>query len=112
MSEPSPRLRIELLYFDGCPSYKKAWSDLLDVLAETALDAHVTVRPIRVDTLEKAEALQFAGSPTIKIEGRDLEGYTGPGLMACRVYQENRNRGWPSKTLLKQELEAAQVGPG
>jgi hypothetical protein len=47
--------------------------------------------------------------PTIKVNGDDLEGYSGPGVMACRVYQENRNRGWPSKTILKQQLEAADL---
>ena len=107
MSEPTSCIRIALLFFEGCPSYKHTWNDLLDVITERNLD--VTVRPINVDSAEKADALNFAGSPTIKVNGQDLEGYSGPGVMACRVYQENENQGWPSKSLMEQKLEAAAV---
>ena len=107
MSEPTTCIRIELLFFDGCPSYRRVWGDLLDVITETDLDA--TVRPVNIDSAEKADALHFAGSPTIKVNGHDLEGYGGPGVMACRVYQENHNQGWPSKALLKRKLEAAAM---
>lgn len=100
-------IQIDLLYFDGCPSYKNAWSDLLDIVVEHHLD--VNVRPVNIDSLEKADALNFAGSPSLKINGVDLEHYQGEGVMACRVYQENENKGWPSKTLIeKRLLEAAQ----
>jgi len=103
MSSP---IQIDLLYFEGCPSYKNAWSDLLDVVVEQNLN--VSVRPINVDNLDKANDLKFAGSPSIKINGVDLEEYEGQGVMACRVYQENDNKGWPSKDLLeKRLLEAA-----
>ena len=102
-----PPLRIDLLYFEGCPSYKTAWSDLLDALTETGIDARI--RPIHIDSPERADALGFAGSPSITIEGRDLEGYRGPGVMACRVYRENGNRGWPSRALLRRKLREAST---
>ena len=105
MTKPSQCIRIELLYFDGCPSYKRVWSDLLDVIVEERFDA--TVRLVNVDGLEKADRLQFAGSPTIRVNGHDLEGCSGPGVMACRVYLENGNQGWPSKKLLRQKLDEA-----
>lgn len=98
-------IQVDLLYFDGCPSYKSAWNNLLDVISEQRLD--VTVRPINVDTLEKAETLHFAGSPSIKVNGRDLEDYQGAGVMACRRYEENDGKGWPSKALLVKRLMAA-----
>jgi hypothetical protein len=105
MNKPDQSIRVELHFFDSCPSYKRAWGDLLDVITEAQLD--VTVRPVNIDSVEKAGELKFAGSPTIRVNGHDLEEYSGPGVMACRVYQENRNQGWPSKTLLKQKLVAA-----
>jgi len=89
---------IDLLYFDGCPSYQRVWRDLAEVIAEANLDA--CVRLVKVDTSEKADALHFAGSPTVKVNGRDLEGYDGPGVMACRVYRENGGKGWPSREQL------------
>jgi len=99
---------IELLYFDGCPSYRQALADLADIIVEGKLDA--AVRFVSVDTPEKADELHFAGSPTIKVNGRDLEDYRGPGVLACRVYEENGNKGWPSKELLERRLlEALEV---
>lgn len=95
-------LRVELLYFDGCPSYKTAWNDLREIITEHGLDA--TLIPIEIDTLEKADAHHFAGSPSIKVNGIDLEGYKGAGVMACRRYQENAGKGWPSKQLLRERL--------
>ena len=89
----STQLTIDLLYFDGCPSYRQAWNDILDVLAEEKADA--SVRLIAVEDLNRAQELQFAGSPTIKINGRDLEGYEGNAVMACRRYDENNGKGWP-----------------
>ncbi len=99
MTEP---IHIELLYFDGCPSYKTAWNDLLEVITEH--DLEVTVRLTKVRNVEQADALHFAGSPTIRVNGRDLEGYRGDGVMACRIYEENGGKGYPSKALLQARL--------
>lgn len=95
-------LEIELLYFDGCPSYKTVWNDMLEVITGNDLD--VTVRPIKVNSLEEAKALRFAGSPTVRVNGVDLEGREEAGVMACRVYQENGGKGYPSKELLRKRL--------
>lgn len=98
---PAPRY-VELLYFGGCPSYKTVWSDLLELITDHDLD--VLVRPIKIDSAETADALRFAGSPSVRVDGVDLEDYCGPGVMACRIYEENAGQGWPSKTLLRERL--------
>jgi hypothetical protein len=98
-------VEIDLLYFEGCPSYRQAWSDILDVLVELKIGA--IVRPVLVDNADLARELNFAGSPSIKVNGADLEGYDGPGTMACRVYGENGGRGSPSKSLMAERLRAA-----
>lgn len=98
----SPPLRVELLYFDGCPSYKTVWNDLIEIVTEHDLD--VTVRLLKIDSLEKADAHRFAGSPSVKVNGVDLEYYEGAGVLACRVYRENVGRGYPSKRLLQTRL--------
>ena len=49
----------------------------------------------------------FAGSPTIKVNGQDLEDYQGNGVMACRRYEENNGKGWPSKDLLRDRVKWA-----
>ena len=101
----STQLTIDLLYFDGCPSYRQAWDDILDVLVEEKVDA--AVRLVAVEDPDRARELHFAGSPTIRINDRDLEDYEGDGVMACRRYQENDGKGWPSKELLPSRVKSA-----
>jgi len=96
---------IELLYFDGCPSWQKAWNDLGLLLAETGIDATVRLRDVMPMTED--ERVGFAGSPTIRIDGVDLEGNEAPGVFACRRYAENGGLGWPSVALLRERLTAA-----
>lgn len=87
-------MTVELLYFDDCPSWRHAWAVLGDGLALTGRDAEVRLR--KIDDGLEAEATGFAGSPTLRFDGRDLEGYDGPAVMACRTYRGNEGRGWPS----------------
>ena len=63
--------KIELLYWDGCPSYPEALELLESVLAERGVDAQVEVH--EVHSHEEAEALRFPGSPTILVDGRDVD---------------------------------------
>jgi hypothetical protein len=98
-------LSIELLYFGGCPSYREAWNQILEVLVAEQLEA--TVRVVPVETPERAAELRFPGSPTIRINGTDLEPVEQTGTMACRVYRENDGKGWPSRELLKRRIREA-----
>lgn len=95
-------IRIELLFFDGCPSWQQAWIELGQVLAETGLDASVELRNVRA--MDDRHKVGFAGSPTIRIDGIDLAGYDGPAVMACRRYEDNAGRGWPSTELVRTRL--------
>lgn len=96
-------INVEFLYFDGCPSCQRARDDLTRVIADLGLDARVKL--VRVATQAQADALNFAGSPTIKIDGQDLEDYDGPGVFACRLYGD---KGWPSRELLADRLLLAR----
>lgn len=99
-------MKIELLYFDGCPSYRQALQNLEEVLAEEGIRA--TVELVKVSTPEEAEARRFLGSPTIQIDGVDLEGpeAVGSGIgLGCRVYIHNGHlSGWPSKEHIRAAL--------
>ena len=79
-------MRVELLYFDGCPNWTVAEQRLGEALE--ALDrSDVVVERRRVETPEQAEELRFVGSPTILIDGTDpfASGTEQVGL-ACRLY--------------------------
>lgn len=98
-------IRAELLYFDGCPNWHTAWARLGESLVDLDLDATVRLRNIR--NLPEDARSGFAGSPTIRINGRDLEDYDGPPRMACRRYLDNEGKGWPSTELLRRRLASA-----
>ena len=102
-------MRVELLYFDDCPSWRHAWAVLGDALARTGCRAEV--RLVHIDTLPVDALLGFAGSPTLRVDGRDLEGYDGPAVMACRRYQGNAGRGWPSLEQVVAALAPSNPAP-
>jgi len=93
---------IELLYFDGCPSWPHAWAALGQAVADVGLNATVRLRDVA--DLPPEELAGFAGSPTIRVDGVDLFGYLGPPVMACRRYGDAPAQGWPSVEALRARL--------
>jgi hypothetical protein len=79
-------VRIELLFWEGCPSHPEAEDLLRQVLAERGVDAEIERREVL--THEEAEALRFPGSPTIRVDGRDVDesGASAPPSLTCRIY--------------------------
>ena len=76
---------IELLYFNGCPSWLLTEQRLREAIEEAGLDA-VPVR-VSVTTAEEAERLRFRGSPTVLLDGRDpFADESAPFGLACRVF--------------------------
>jgi hypothetical protein len=80
-------MRIQLLYFDGCLNAAKTLEDLNAVLAGEGLQ--VEVERIRVRNSSHARRLRFLGSPSIRVNGRDVEpearSRADYGFM-CRTY--------------------------
>ena len=90
-------MRVELLWWEGCPSTPKALEDLKAALAEEGLDPEsVEVREVVSD--EQARRERFFGSPTIRIDGRDVQPPDDgePIGLSCRVYRLRDGR--PSPT--------------
>jgi hypothetical protein len=90
-------MRVELLWWEGCPSHPGALDELRKVLREEGADPDtVEVREVTSD--EQARAERFFGSPTIRIDGVDIvmpqEGE--PVGLSCRVYR--LRDGTPSPT--------------
>jgi hypothetical protein len=81
-------VKIEVLYFDGCPNHEAVLPRLRKVLDHAGVDEEIRLR--RVESPEAAERDQFLGSPTIRVDGRDVE----PGAadrsdfgLKCRLYR-------------------------
>ena len=60
-------MRVEVLYFDGCPTCVVAEWALREVLAEQGIEAEVDL--VAVNSDEEAQRLRFPGSPTIRVNG-------------------------------------------
>ncbi len=99
-------MKIQLLYFDGCPSWRKAEENLKTALAELGISDPID--HVRVETSGEAKRLCFPGSPSIRIEGRDLEEGADKGKtfsLACRIYREGgQASGWPSVRMIRESL--------
>jgi hypothetical protein len=84
--------QVELLFWDGCPSHPQALEELRAAMTELGLDAdQVLVR--EVDTERLAERERFVGSPTIRVDGVDVQDPGDePMALTCRVYHRRDGR--------------------
>lgn len=100
-------MKAELYYFDDCPSYRQALENLERALQLEQLPDEVEMIPV-ADAAD-AEAKRFIGSPTIRIDGIDVEGSvaeTRGYAYGCRVYIDgSRTVGWPSVDQIRQALQ-------
>lgn len=103
-------MRIELLYFDDCPSYQGLRPRVERLLADRGLLEHLEL--VRIASTEEAEARRFLGSPTLRVDGRDIE----PGAdertdfgLKCRIYaSEEGLRPAPSDEAIAAALDSAR----
>lgn len=97
-------MRIEVLYFEGCANYLPALERLKNVLRQEGLGNEV--HQIKVQDELAAKALKFLGSPTIRVNGLDIEmdarGSRETGF-ACRRYPG----GLPSEEMIRSALKEA-----
>ena len=106
-------MRVEVLYFDGCPTYRAAEETLRGVLAQEGAEAEAEL--VTVNTDEEAQRLRFSGSPTIRVDGEDLfpvpdrAGYA----LGCRMYATPEGlKGSPTATMLRASLAERNLVPG
>jgi hypothetical protein len=103
-------MNVELLFWEGCPSHPKALADLRTAMIELDLDPDaVVVREVHTDT--DAEGEHFVGSPTIRIDGVDVQpAGAEPFGLTCRVYhrRDGRISPTPDPADVRDALAAAQ----
>jgi hypothetical protein len=98
-------MRIEVLYVPGCPNYEPAVQRLQAVLESQSLQGEI--RSVPIGSEDQAKALLFPGSPTIRIDGKDVEQReTIAPSLACRLYA-NRS-GIPSEESLRIAISDAK----
>jgi hypothetical protein len=82
------RPRVEILYFEGCPNHEPALALVERVAA--ALGVEPEIELVEVPDAESAARHRFLGSPSVRVDGRDVE----PGAeerrdfaFSCRIYR-------------------------
>ena len=98
-------MKVEVLYFDGCPTYLEAEDALGGVLSGEGIEAELEL--VAVNTDEEAQRLRFPGSPTIRVDGRDP--FPVPDraeyALGCRMYVTPEGlRGSPTAEMLRGAL--------
>jgi hypothetical protein len=105
------RPKIEFLFWQDCPSHPQARQRLQEVMAE--LGSEAPVECIEVLTDKDAGRLGFPGSPTIRIDGVDIDpdGAAQMGTaLTCRIYhlEDGRISPLPSKEMIRRALSGSR----
>lgn len=103
---PGHRPVIEVLYVQDCPHYPATLALVERLRAELGIDAEL--RPSLILDQTAAEQAGFPGSPTVRVDGRDVE----PGselvteyIVGCRLYRlEHRFAGQPEERWIREAL--------
>jgi arsenate reductase len=78
-------MEVSILVTEECPHRDPTFELVREVLGALAPGVEPEVRVVA--DREEAERLAFPGSPTIRVNGLDLEGdHVGPPAIACRRY--------------------------
>jgi len=98
-------MRVELLYADGDPASMPARQHLVEVLTEDAFETPIQM--IAVSSAADAELLGMRGTPTIRIDGADIDpDWDGPVGLAPRRYGDDGPV--PGKDLIRRAVERAR----
>jgi hypothetical protein len=102
---------IQLLWWRECPSWERALAMLREEVEGAGLDPE-SLQVTEIDTDADAERTDFPGSPTIRIDGLDLQppAAEAPRGLTCRVYRrrDGRTSPLPDREDLREALAKAR----
>ena len=102
-------MKVEVLYVAECPSHPAAVKLVKDVLATEGVAAEI--QEVLVRNAGMADELRFSGSPTIRVNGRDVAGESQKGqsfALSCRLYPESKQIGLPPAEVIHRAVLAAR----
>ena len=80
-------MQIDILYFEGCPHHAPTVTRIKQIATDMGLAVSVT--EVRITTAEEALQWGFLGSPTVLVNGVDIDPSAGQQAsygLSCRVY--------------------------
>jgi len=100
-------MRIQFLYWQECPSYEDALTRLKKVLREERIDCEI--EQIIITSDDQAGILNFSGSPTVLINGRDIDpdgAQKQCSALTCRIYKlpDGRISPLPSEEMIRNAI--------
>ena len=102
-------MKIEFLYYEDCPSHEDGLARLRQVMADSGISGDIEI--IKVETEAQAQAWQFVGSPTIRIDGVDIVPPPADARynLTCRAYRLENGRisPLPSVQMIEHALRRA-----
>jgi hypothetical protein len=104
-------VKIEFLWFRDCPNHHQAREILRAVLQEKGISQ--VFEDIDATAPDIAAKHHFPGSPTIRVNGKDIEpGFQDPGEYTprCRLYLvDGTFKGAPPRRWIEDALEATDA---
>jgi hypothetical protein len=104
-------VKVEVLYVPDCPHHPSAVKQLREVLLAEGVQTEIN--EVAVIDAKAAEEYRFRGSPTIRIDGRDIAGELHSPLsfaLACRVYSGAKQAGVPPLEMMQRAVREARAG--
>lgn len=98
-------MKVDVFFFGGCPNHEPTVKLVQEIVRELGVDADV--REVEVASTEEVERLRFLGSPTVHVEGVDIEPARRDDAsyaMSCRMYGSS---GVPPRALIVSALTAS-----
>ncbi len=82
------KIKIEVQYFNDCPNYSEMIHRVKEAIKGS--EEKIEYNEVLVESNKLAEKLKFRGSPTVLINGEDIERREEPESAAlnCRVYEK------------------------
>lgn len=95
------KITVQIQYFRDCPNSSEMIRRVTEAI--TGIENEVDYQEILIETNELAEKVKFRGSPTLLIDGKDVEGREEPkaASLNCRVYEN----GMPSIEDIKDKIK-------
>ena len=104
-------MKVEVLYMADCPTHPAAVKLVKRVLAAEAVEAEI--HEVLVTDEAMASDLGFCGSPTIRINGRDVAGESRDArsfALSCRLYPGSKQVGLPPAEMVHLAVLKARHG--
>ena len=103
-------MKVEIFFFSGCPNHGPAVESVSGILRQESVSAELL--EIEIKDIDTAHAIGFLGSPSIRIDGRDVEPNARSSRafgLTCRTYIDDGFRaGVPPSDIIRAAVKEAK----